>query len=395
MKTKRTFVLLISLAFAFTLHAQLKVQKNGRVSIASSDNLTPAKLVVGSDSTASIMKSTNISIFSTSVATDLARNSYGVIGRAKASTGLSPNLNQRITIGIMGAADNSSSGYSYGVSGILANSSTGAAIYGSSKGNGIRIPGRYAGYFDGETFVDGALMAKDYVTPSDSRLKANIESFDDEDNVLEKIQNMNVVSYNYNNNRNSQESIDLLTGETNADAYTTAIAGRGDNSRKHYGLLAQELQRIYPELVHEGQDGYLGINYVELVPILIRSIQELKAELDEVKGNSLRMEARSVSLEDETTTNILSSTVHSNILYQNTPNPFKEQTTIRFKLANNVQNASICIFDMSGKMLKKMPVSSEMDNVSVGGYELGEGMFLYSLIVNGQVIDTKRMVISK
>ena len=294
----------------------------------------------------------------------------------------------------MGAADNSSSGYSYGVSGILANSSTGAAIYGSSKGNGIRIPGRYAGYFDGETFVDGALMAKDYVTPSDSRLKANIESFDDEDNVLEKIQNMNVVSYNYNNNRNSQESIDLLTGETNADAYTTAIAGGGDNSRKHYGLLAQELQRIYPELVHEGQDGYLGINYVELVPILIRSIQELKAELDEVKGNTSRMEARRVSL-DEITTNILSSTVQSNILYQNTPNPFKEQTTIRFKLAENVQNASICIFDMAGKMLKKIPVSSEMDNVSVGSYELGEGMFLYSLIANGQVIATKRMVITK
>ena len=50
---------------------------------------------------------------------------------------------------------------------------------------------------------------------------------------------------------------------------------------------------------------------------------------------------------------------------------------------------------MSGKMLKKFPISSGMDSVSVAGYELGEGMFLYSLIVNGQEIDTKKMVITK
>lgn len=380
---------------ASNVSAQLKVQKSGKVTIASCDDLMPAKLVVGNDSARSTMTSADVSIFSTSTAKGLIKNSYGIIGRAKASSEFSPNQNQNIAIGVMGTADNSSSGYSYGVSGILANSSRGAAIYGSSKSNGISITGRYAGYFNGETFVNGSVMAKDFVTPSDSRLKTNVESFDDENGVLEKVQNLNVVSYNYVNNRNSQESIDLLTGEASANTSTSAIANNGENSRKHYGLLAQELQRIYPELVHKGQDGYLGINYVELVPILIRSIQELKAELDEVKGNSSRMEARSASLEDETITNILSSTVHRNVLYQNTPNPFKERTTIRFNLAENAQNSSICIFDMTGKMLKKFPISSDMESVSVGGYELGEGMFLYSLIVNGQVIDTKRMVISK
>ena len=82
-------------------------------------------------------------------------------------------------------------------------------------------------------------------------------------------------------------------------------------------------------------------------------------------------------------------------LYQNNPNPFKEQTVIRFKLADNVQEAAICIFDMTGKTIKKLPISSGMESVSVGGYELGEGMFLYSLVVNGKEIDTKRMIISK
>ena len=84
-----------------------------------------------------------------------------------------------------------------------------------------------------------------------------------------------------------------------------------------------------------------------------------------------------------------------NVLYQNTPNPFKEQTTIRFSLADDTQNASICLFDMTGKMLKNLPISSGETSVSLNGWELGEGMFLYTLIVNGKEIDTKRMIITK
>jgi hypothetical protein len=64
-------------------------------------------------------------------------------------------------------------------------------------------------------------------------------------------------------------------------------------------------------------------------------------------------------------------------------------------LADDATNAAICIFDMSGKMLKKLPVSSGMTSVSINGWELGEGMFLYTLIVNGREIDTKRMIMTK
>ena len=54
-------------------------------------------------------------------------------------------------------------------------------------------------------------------------------------------------------------------------------------SRRHFGVDARELQKVYPDLVLEGQDGYLSVNYLEMVPIVIRSIQELKQELDELK----------------------------------------------------------------------------------------------------------------
>ena len=116
----------------------------------------------------------------------------------------------------------------------------------------------------------------------------------------------------------------------------------------------------------------------------------MKQEVDELRGvdSSARMAPKTLGVNSTNAT-------RKNKLFQNTPNPFKEETVIRFQLADDVRDAAICIFDMSGKMLKKLPVSSGMESVSVNGYELGEGMFFYSLIIKGQEADTKKMIISK
>ena len=194
-----------------------------------------------------------------------------------------------------------------------------------------------------------------------------------------------VVSYNYVDTRKSQEAIDILTGET------ITIEEDPSCSQRHYGLIAQELQELYPDLVHEGQDGYLGVNYVELVPVLIRAIQELKQQVDELQGTDTVKKTPAKT----SATDVGSSSIKKNTLYQNTPNPAKEQTIIRYRLADNAKDAAICIFDMQGKMLKKLPVSSDNDSVTINGYELGQGMFLYSLVINGQEIETKKMIITK
>ena len=60
--------------------------------------------------------------------------------------------------------------------------------------------------------------------------------------------------------------------------------------------------------------------------------------------------------------------------------------------SENTANAIVCIYDMSGKLLKtlQLPLGEKMENICVP--QLGEGMFVYTLIVNGRVIDTKKMI---
>ena len=49
------------------------------------------------------------------------------------------------------------------------------------------------------------------------------------------------------------------------------------------GVVAQEIQKIHPEIVEERKNGYLGVDYKRLVPLLIQSVKELKAEVEELK----------------------------------------------------------------------------------------------------------------
>lgn len=59
---------------------------------------------------------------------------------------------------------------------------------------------------------------------------------------------------------------------------------RQDPSQLKVGLIAQEVQQVVPEVVvGNAQNDTLGMNYAELVPVLIKSVQELKKEIEDLK----------------------------------------------------------------------------------------------------------------
>ena len=359
---KKLFFFMLLLAAPVSLFAQFKVKSDG-TSLAGSSTYRQ-----------SCFTSAKVNMESYSYISG-GQDLVGLQGSAYMGSPSSGNK----AVGVFGIAGNGSAGHNMGVAGYLGGSRNGAAIFGTTYDNmNYTIPSMYAGFFNGSIYITGNAHASSFVTTSDLRLKKNVESAKDNEGdyrFLDRVLDMNVIEYNL---------IDHVNGDNTKDGKNVSI-----EDQRHIGLAAQELRELFPDLVVEGQDGYLAVNYVELVPVLIRSIQELKEELDEVKGTGEAQKAPSAS-------GIANSKANAkNVLYQNTPNPFKEQTVIRFRLADDAQDAAICIFDMSGKTIKKLPISSGMKSVSIGGYELGEGMFLYSLIVNGQEIDTKKMVISK
>jgi hypothetical protein len=103
-----------------------------------------------------------------------------------------------------------------------------------------------------------------YTTVSDRRLKKNISTI--QDTFLDKVLKLNIVNYQWND--------------------------QTDNDALELGMIAQEVEEIIPSIVHEGREDdngnkYKGIQASVLPYILIKAIQELKAEIDLLKGEPI------------------------------------------------------------------------------------------------------------
>ena len=439
---KKIFFLMLMIASCLGVaNAQLRVDKNGRVGVGLeietpnlNDTLKSRFTVNSIGSTSSTVyieskkeaqsglyvrghseeKSTFYGIRSNTSALLGKRSVYGIYSTISLASSTTS------TVGVFGKAGNSSGMKNFGVAGVLfdaasgANGYNGAAIYGNSltsTSDLINIEGRYAGYFNGNARVTGVLTAGSVVTSSDYRLKENIRSLSPTDGCLSKLMDMNVVEFN--NIQREYETSNLVedTDESELmemDSLTT-IAGlntEDENSRacwyeedspiiknKHYGLIAQELKEIYPDLVVESQDGFLAINYLEIIPLLIRSVQELKCELDASKNNNAPVQRESTRSAKEEATAIDAIVT---ALYQNTPNPFTESTLIRCDVADDIVQADLYIYNMNGEQIAEYAVTERGEtSITIDGGSLNAGMYLYALIADGQVIDTKRMILTK
>ena len=107
----------------------------------------------------------------------------------------------------------------------------------------------------GDILADGDVVA---YNSSDMRLKNNLQVIE---GALDKIDGINGYEFDWN------------------DKSPGWARQRGHD----VGVVAQEVQKIHPEIVEERKNGYLGVDYKRLVPLLIQSIKELKDEVDEIK----------------------------------------------------------------------------------------------------------------
>ena len=121
------------------------------------------------------------------------------------------------------------------------------AIHGKSAGT-------YQGYFEGIVAATNDVIA---FQSSDKRLKTNIQKID---KPLEKILKLNGVSFEWK--RDIDEKVENKT---------------------NIGVIAQEVEKVLPEIVKKRDNDYLAIKYEQLVPVLIEGIKEQQEQIDELK----------------------------------------------------------------------------------------------------------------
>ncbi|MCP4753245.1 MAG: tail fiber domain-containing protein [Proteobacteria bacterium] len=103
---------------------------------------------------------------------------------------------------------------------------------------------------------------------SDRRWKRNIEPLE---YSLEKVTNLRGVSFEWRRDEFQEMNF---------------------SEDRHIGVVAQEVEKVLPELVHTGNDGFKSVEYANMVPMLIEAIKEQQNQIEELKNRIRQIEAQ-------------------------------------------------------------------------------------------------------
>jgi hypothetical protein len=354
--------------------------------------------------------------------------SYTHAGVYGASTSAANDIltSQTLGIGVYGTA--SQNDQNFGVVGVVNDASgrTNVGVYGwAENGTDENIgilgqatisassPTNRAGYFLGDLEYTGAIIG----APSDQNLKKNIQTLENADSIL---QLLFPKTFEYKIQDYPQLNL---------------------NSGVKMGFIAQEVEQVLPQFVKQShrkevRDSlgnqihpeiiYKSLINEEFIPLLVAGykaqgliIKQQDSIINTLKVNDSILNSRLTAIEtcvnnsnlcnkkvkkslmeenEETNTNthtteITLTDLQYIILDQNVPNPFAEQTSIGYFLPEDIKKAQVVFHNADGKMINSLMISERgRGSLNVYADDLSSGVYSYTLIADGKVIDTKRMV---
>jgi hypothetical protein len=248
----------------------------------------------------------------------------------------------------------------------------------------------YAAYFSGNTFATGSYLG------SDERLKKDIQPLQ---NGLATINQLRPKFYEFKQEGNYAK-MNLPNGV-------------------QLGLIAQDVEKVLPHLVKtsdypigkikadEMRNGKTpktvdektatetieikAINYLAIIPILIKAMQELNDKVD-----LLRFENTMIKEELTLLKNMAIKNDGNTFMLQNIPNPVKDKTSIGYVLPALYSKAQLVVADAKGGIVTQIEIAGTgSGNTMLNTANYANGVYTYSLYVDGKKIATKQMIVAK
>lgn len=248
-------------------------------------------------------------------------------------------------------------------------------------GIGTSTPSELLTVFNGTT--TGTYTTAGWMHSSDERLKTNIKPLE---GSLDKILKLQGICYNWKQNPSTDNQI---------------------------GFIAQEVEKVFPEVVIKDGESNYSMASQNLIAPIIEAIKELskqnvdlKNENDQLKKDNAAIKARMNDFDNSLSQcciNYKSGSGSSEFgeidmakLEQNTPNPFSENTLIRFYIPQYATVGMINIYSLDGIELKSFTSEQKgINEITVSAGTLAAGVYVYTLLINGKAIDTKQMILTK
>lgn len=113
--------------------------------------------------------------------------------------------------------------------------------------------------------ASGEITSSNITSSSDRRLKTNITPLE---KSIDKVMKLNGVTFNWDK---------------------TIAKNKNASTALQYGFIAQEIEKVIPELVSEDSDGYKTVNYIGVIPVLTQAMQEQQKEIEQLKDENKKL----------------------------------------------------------------------------------------------------------
>jgi hypothetical protein len=225
--------------------------------------------------------------------------------------------------------------------------------------------------------VAGGVTANALFIGSDKRFKKDIKTIE---NALDKIKALRGTTYTYD--RDNFPNRNFKTGMS-------------------YGFIAQEVEKVIPEMATKSDDGYYAVEYVALIPVLTEAIKEQDqiitdqaTRLNQLETINEQLQSSHEQLKSEVDALRNTKAVNAGYkIFQNVPNPTSGKTSIAYEISQSFTSASINVYDLNGRYVQGFDLKDSKGAISLSLDNLLPGMYIYDLLIDGEQKAVKKMTL--
>ena len=110
----------------------------------------------------------------------------------------------------------------------------------------------------------------------------------DPSGALEVVGTITATSFNAISDLNNKENINTILNATDKMSLLRGVSYNlksDKNKKKHYGVIAQELEKIFPDMVN-GEEGNKSVAYMEIIGVLIETVKDLNKRIENLEQSS-------------------------------------------------------------------------------------------------------------
>lgn len=223
-------------------------------------------------------------------------------------------------------------------------------------------------FFNTATSTFNSIEVANIYNSSDAKLKTNIKPIS---NGLCSVLELNPVNYNWAETK-KVANIEYQSDSENND----------ESKRVQYGFVAQDVERILPDIVRDSDTGNKLINYTAIIPLLVQAIQELEKTVEE-QATTIQQLTYNQQFKAKST----ASSYNKILSY--TPNPTTGHITFELQL-DEYDDAELLITNLGGNQELHQKVSDS--SITIDLSYLPNGIHIASLYVGGKFADSCRII---